>query len=200
MKKIIAILSVLLFLAGCKSEDTVLAERDKIIKYLTSRNICSEDELANQISSEPPFYTASRKYSYRHIVNYYDEGREERTMVEWGDSIEIKFFNAYIFTGSEPSYSSLYWSNIPEVIAKVGDKSGNTLDWSTDPLVVKLGSTRIIRGLEAALPECREGDSIQVYMTSNIGYGSNRDFGVVPEASMLAWYLRIGKVTKKDTE
>ena len=197
MKKIFAILFVLLFLAGCKDEDTVLVERDKIVKYLTSRNICSVDDLGSQIVSEPQFYTTASNYSFRYIVNYYDEGREERPMLEWGDSLEIKFFNAYIFSGSEPQYSSLYWSNIPEVMVKIENKSGYAPDWSTEPLAIKLGSTRIVPGLEASLPGCYEGDSVQIFMTSNIGYGRKRDFGIVPEGSMLAWYVKIGKVTKK---
>jgi hypothetical protein len=196
MKKIVAILFVLLFLAGCKGEDTVLSERDKIVKYLTSRNICSEDEIGDQISSEPPFYTSSGSYSYRYIVNYYDAGREERPVIEWGDTFDIQFFNAYVFTGSEPSINSIYWSNIPEIMVKIANKGGNTLNWSTEPLTVKLGSTKIVGGLESAFQGCYEGDSIQVFMTSNLGYGGKRDFGIVPKNSMLAWYIRIGKVSK----
>ena len=77
----------------------------------------------------------------------------------------------------------------------MGDKSNYTLDWSTEPLAIKLGSTEILEGLELALPGCREADSVQVYMSSNLAYGKKL-IGVVPKNSMVAWYMKIEKVTK----
>lgn len=180
---------------GCKEEDTILTERDKIERYLSNRGLHAENELGGLIETNPPFYSSFGSYAYRHIVNYYDEGREERPAIEWGDKIKVKFFNAYVFTGSEPSNSSIFWSNVPEVITKIGGVSDNTLDWSTDPLVIELGTTEILAGLEYALPGCREADSIQVYMTSNLAYGKKM-LGVVPKDSMIAWYMKIEKVTK----
>ena len=182
-------------MVGCNDETPLLADRDKIVKYLTSsRNFVAEEELGNVIQENPPFYTLFGRYTYRHIVNYYDEGREDRPVVEWGDRLEIRF-KAYTFTGSEPATSAIYWSNIPEVIAQLGDRSGNTLDWSTDPLTIQLGTTEIIEGLERTLPGCHEADSVQVYMTSNLAYGKHL-VGVVPKNSMVAWYMKIEKVTK----
>ena len=199
MKNILTILLVLLFWAGCKQEDTILSERDKIVKYLTSRGLCAEDEVGDKIAVNPPFYTSYGTYAYRHVVNFYDEGREDRPIVEWGDKIEVKFFNAYVFSGSEPNDKAIFWSNVPEVIEKLGDRKDdyteNTLDWSTEPLVIELGRTALMAGLEYALPGCHEADSIQVYMTANLAYGKNT-IGIVPKNSMQAWYMKIEKVTK----
>ena len=195
MKKLLAILFLLPLLVACEQEDTLLSERDKIEKYLTSsRHMVSESEVGDVIENNPPFYNVFGRYAYRHIVNYYDEGREERPVVELGDKIEIRF-DAYIFTGSEPTKANLYWSNIHETIIDVGDKSSYTLDWSTDPLAIELGRTDILEGLELALPGCREADSVQVYMSSNLAYGK-KIIGVVPKNSMVAWYMKIEKVTK----
>ncbi len=195
MKKFLTILFLLAFAAGCDKEDLLLSERDKIEKYLTSsRGMVIETEVGNVIQENPPFYNVFGRYAYRHIVNYYEEGREERPTVEWGDNLQIRF-NAYTFSGSEPSTSAIYWSNIPEILAKLGNKSGNTLDWSTEPLTIKLGTTRILEGLELTLPGCHEADSVQVYMTSNFAYGKEL-IGVVPKNSMVAWYMKIEKVTK----
>ena len=195
MKKLLAILFLLPLLVACEQEDTLLSERDKIEKYLTSsRHMVSESEVGDVIENNPPFYNVFGRYAYRHIVNYYDEGREERPVVELGDKIEIRF-DAYIFTGSEPTKANLYWSNIHETIIDVGDKSSYTLDWSTDPLAIELGRTDILEGLELALPGCREADSVQVYMSSNLAYGKKL-IGVVPKNSMVAWYMKIEKVTK----
>ena len=195
MKKFLTILFLLATLAGCKQEDTLLSERDKIEKYLTStRRMVIEEEIGSVIEENPAFYNVFGRFAYRHIVNYYDEGREDRPVVEWGDRLEIRF-KAYTFTGSEPATSAIYWSNIPEVIAQLGDRSGNTLDWSTDPLTIQLGTTEIIEGLERTLPGCHEADSVQVYMTSNLAYCKHL-VGVVPKNSMVAWYMKIEKVTK----
>ena len=195
MKHFLTILFLLPLLVSCEQEDTILSERDKIEKYLTSsRRMVSESEVGDVIENNPAFYSLFGRYAYRHIVNYYDEGRDERPIVEMGDNIEIRF-NAYTFTGSEPTLANLYWSNIHETIIDVGDKSNYTLDWSTEPLAIKLGSTEILEGLELALPGCREADSVQVYMSSNLAYGKKL-IGVVPKNSMVAWYMKIEKVTK----
>ncbi len=194
MKKFLTILILLATLAGCKQEDTLLSERDKIEKYLTSRRMVADTELGNVIEDNPAFYSVFGRYAYRHIVNYYEAGREDRPVVEWGDRLEIRF-DAYTFTGSEPSTSAIYWSNNAETIQELGKKSGNTLDWPTEPLAITLGTTAILEGLERALPGCHEGDSVQVYMTSNLAYGKHL-VGVVPKNSMVAWYIKIEKVTK----
>ena len=195
MKKFLTILFLLAFAASCDKEDLLLSERDKIEKYLTSsRNMVIESEVGNVIQKNPPFYNVFGRYAYRHIVNYYEKGREDRPIVEWGDNLQIRF-NAYTFSGSEPSTTAIYWSNVPEVIIQLGNKSGNTLDWSTEPLTIKLGTTRILEGLEHTLPGCHEADSVQVYMTSNYAYGKEL-IGVVPKNSMVAWYMKIEKVTK----
>ena len=195
MKKFLTILILLATLAGCKQEDTLLSERDKIEKYLTSsRRMVADTELGNVIEDNPAFYSVFGRYAYRHIVNYYEAGREDKPVVEWGDRLEIRF-DAYTFTGSEPSTSAIYWSNDAETIQELGKKSGNTLDWSTEPLAIALGTTAILEGLERALPGCHEADSVQVYMTSNLAYGKHL-VGVVPKNSMVAWYIKIEKVTK----
>ncbi len=195
MKKFFTILFLLLLLVSCKQEDTLLTERDKIEKYLTSsRRMVAEEDLSSVIENNPPFYNIFGRYAYRHIVNYYDAEREEKPIVEWGDNLQIRF-NAYTFTGSEPSLSAIYLSNVPEVIEQLGKKSDNTLAWSSEPLHIKLGTTKILKGVESVLPGCHEADSVQVYMTSNLAYG-DEIIGVIPKQSMIAWYLKIEKVTK----
>ena len=195
MRKFLTILFLLPLLVGCKQEDTLLTERDKIEKYLTSsRRMVAEEDLGSVIENNPPFYNVFGRYAYRHIVNYYEEGREDRPIIEWGNNLQIRF-NAYIFTGSEPSTSSIYLSNIPEIIERLGKTSGNTLTWSSEPLNIKLGTTKILKGIESSLPGCHEADSVQVYMSSNLAYG-DEIMGVVPKESMIAWYMKIEKVTK----
>lgn len=195
MKKFLTILFLLPLLVGCKEEDTLMTERDKIEKYLTSsRRMVAEENVGEVIENNPAFYSTFGRYAYRHIVNYYDAGREDKPIVEWGDNLQIRF-NAYIFNGSEPAISAIYWSNVSEIIDQLGKKSGNTLDWPREPLTIKLGTTPILEGLERTLAGCHEADSVQVFMTSNLAYGKEL-IGVVPKNSMIAWYMKIEKVTK----
>lgn len=172
-----------------------MSERDKIVKYLTSSlHLIAEEDLSNSLDENPPFYSTFGRYAYRYIVNYYDADREAKPIINWGDKIAIRF-NAYTFTGSEPTNSAIYWSNVSEVIEQLGKKSGNTLDWSKEPLQITLGTTSILAGLEHTLPGCHEADSLQVFMTSNLAYGDNA-INVVPKNSMVAWYMKIEKVLK----
>ena len=197
MKRIFTILLALpLLFAGCKEEDTVLSQRDNIEKFLTStRRLVAYEDLSSVIENNPQFYETFGRYAYRYIVNYYDAGREDMQLVEWGNTVQLRF-NAYVFSGSEPSKSSaLYWSNIPSVISSVGAVEGDPLVWSSDPLTVQLGTTKVIEGLNLTLPGCRERDSVQVFMTSSLAYGKSI-IGSVPKNSMVAWYMKIEKVTK----
>ena len=195
MKKFLTILLLLPLLVGCKEEDTLLTERDNIEKYLTSsRQMVAEENIGDVIEENPPFYNIFGRYAYRHIVNYYEAGREDKPIVEWGDLLHIRF-KAYTFSGSEPATSAIYWSNVQEVITELGEKSDNTLNWPTEPLTIRLGTTHILEGLERTLPGCHEADSVQVYMTSDLAYGKEL-IGVIPKNSMVAWYMRIEKVTK----
>ena len=196
VKRLLMILPlVLLLFVGCDYEDLLLSERDKIEKYLTSsRGMVAEADLGSVIEDNPAFYSVFGRYAYRHIVNYYDAGRENLAEVKMGDELELSF-NAYTFTGSEPSLSALYWSNVEEQILKLQQQSDSKLEWSIEPLKVRLGETDMIEGLELALEGCREKDSVQVYMTSNLAYG-RKNLGSVPKNSMVAWYMKIEKVTK----
>lgn len=196
MKKILTILTLALAMMGCKNEDSLFTQQENIVKYLTSsRKMVAEEELSSVIEENPLFYSTFGRYAFRHIVNYYEEGREERNIVEWGDELQIRF-NAFTFTGSEPSINAnLYWSNIESVIERLESQHNLPLDWSREVLPIKLGTTPVIEGLERSLMGCREQDSVQIYMTSSLAYGKNL-IGDVPKNSMVAWYLKIEKIIK----
>ena len=100
MKKFLTILLLLPMIVGCTEENTLLTERDKIVKYLTStRRMVEESELDSVIEEHPTFYNVFGRYAYRHIVNYYDADRESRPQVAWGDRLELRF-TAYVFSGT----------------------------------------------------------------------------------------------------
>ena len=194
MKRFFAIVMVAMLTLACEDEGLLLTERDNIEKFLTStRQMVAEEDIGTVIEENPKFYTVFGRYAYRYIDNYYDADRESRAVVEWGDEVQLRF-NAYTFSTTEPSNSAPYWSNVPEMIDKLG-KHGD-LSWSREPLVIRLGTTEVIEGVERSLVGCREQDSVQVFMTSSLGYGK-RVVGSVPKRSSLAWYMKIEKVVKR---
>ena len=188
-----------LMMSGCNSdEELVTKQKDSIVKYLTSScRLIDEQEVSSSIAENPPFYTNLDNCAYRHIVNYYEAGRDEWMEVEPNSIIDIEF-EAYTFSGSAPSIKDLYWTNIQATISKAEASNTHVYDkliWSTDPLTVRLGRGEVLKGLEDALVGCRDQDSVQVYMTSRAAYGK-QIIGSVPKNSPVAWYIKILSVTK----
>lgn len=202
MKRLIYAIGVavtVLSLCCCNNdEDRQTSQKEKIVNYLTSsRRMVAYEEVGNVIEENPAFYNQFGQSTFRHITNYYEEGREEWTEVEATSTIDISF-NAYTFSGSEPSLSSLYWSNIPATIAEVEASARHNyanLIWSKEPLTIRLGRGEVIKGLDEALVGCRDQDSVQVYMTYDAAYGKGV-IGTVPKFSSVAWYIKILNVTK----
>lgn len=200
MKRLLGIaIFALAFLCGCgDDEDVFTSQQTDILRYLTStRRLIPETEIENVIEDNPAFYTEFGRSAYRYITTYYDAYREEWSEVEPGSTVDL-LFDAYVFGSSEPSLREVYWSNVGSTISALESQSVNPiarLDWSTEPLTVTVGSTKMIKGLEQALVGCRDQDSVQIYMTYNMAYGKNL-VGTVPKNSSVAWYIKILRVTK----
>lgn len=202
MKRLLYISALVLAMVftGCNDdEDYFTSQQNDMVKYLTTRRIIAEEEIPNVIEENPAFYTTFGRSTYRFITNYYDAGREDWSQVEVGSVVDI-LFDAYVFSGSEPSRSitSLYWSNIPESISKLENSTANKqahLTWSTEPLSIKVGNGDVIEGLDQALVGCRDQDSVQLYISYNMAYGKQL-VGTVPKKSAVAWYIKILNVTK----
>ena len=195
----ILLAGVALLNSGCnKDEDMLTKQKDAIVRYLTSsRRMVAEEEVGNVIEENPAFYTQIGQDVFRHITNYYEEGRQEWMMVEPTSTLDINFA-AYTFSGSEPNKSQLYWSNIPTLISEIEASNNNKYDhlvWSEESLTVQLGNGSVIKGLEEALIGCHAQDSVQVYMTSAAAYGKHA-LGTVARNSSVAWYIKILNVTK----
>lgn len=200
MKRLLGIaIFALAFLCGCgDDEDVFTSQQTDILRYLTStRRLIPETEIENVIEDNPAFYTEFGRSAYRYITTYYDADREEWSEVEPGSTVDL-LFDAYVFGSSEPSLREVYWSNVGSTISALESQSVNPiarLDWSTEPLTVTVGATKMIKGLEQALVGCRDQDSVQIYMTYNMAYGKNL-VGTVPKNSSVAWYIKILRVTK----
>lgn len=194
----ISLLALAVLATGCSDdEDYFLSQQNNMVRYLTStRRLIAEEEIGSVIEETPKFYTTFGRSTYRFIPTYYEEGREDWQSVEVGSTVEI-LFDAYIFSGSEPSKAALYWSNVPETISELENSNNKqaSLTWSTEPLTFKVGNGDVIDGLDQALVGCHNQDSVQLYISYNMAYGKQL-VGTVPKKSAVAWYIKILNVIK----
>ena len=183
------------FVVSCSNEnDSVLTnQQSKISSYLTSSHqprLIPESQVSASLDSEPQFYTQWGLNIYRYIATYYDEGRDEWQEVTSRSTIEI-VYTAYVFPNAKPTIANMYATNDPDSIAELEKLELNTeYEWTTDPMVVTLGKEEILPGLETALVGCREGDSVEIYLTYDEAYGKHY-VGMVPAKSAVVWFIDI---------
>lgn len=197
---VVAMVYATIAFVSCKNDtDTVLTkQQDAIEKYLTSSHtpkLINETEVANSLEENPPFFTRWDLDIYRYIATYYDEGRENRTEIYRGTTFQI-VYTAYLFNGNKPSVADMYATNNPDSITELTQAGLNTsYEWSTEPMRITLGSSDLVSGLETALEGCREGDSVEIYLTYLEAYGNNY-IGKVPSKSSVVWYIDIVDVVE----
>lgn len=185
---------------SCKNDtDTVLTkQQDAIEKYLTSSytpKLINETEVAYSPDENPAFFTRWDLDIYRYIATYYDEGREDKAEIYRGTTFDI-VYTAYLFNGSKPSVTDMYATNNPDSITELTNTGLNTsYEWSTEPMRITLGRSSLVSGLETALEGCREGDSVEIYLTFLEAYGNNY-IGKVPSKSSVVWYIEIVDVVE----
>ena len=197
-----AVMTLVMTLAmSCSNQtDTTLTQQqNSISSYLKNSHqprLIPEAEIGESLDENPQFYSQWGLDIYRYIATYYDEGRESKPVVALGDEVALRY-SAYLFKSSRPTSGDLFATNdeakIQELVSAGLDAS---YEWSSEPLVVSFGNGEIFDSLEIALEGCHEGDSVEVYLTFEAGYGNNY-VGMVPKKSAMVWYIDILSVTKK---
>lgn len=191
---IIAMLAIALLSLSCSNDtDTTLTSQQKAIEsYLTGSHkprLIEEINIPDAIEDEPQFYTHWELNVFRYISTYYDEGRDQRPMIERGTMFDIKY-TAYIFKSGAPSIADMYATNDSEKIKELYKGYDDENMWSTEPMRITLGRDAIVGGLELALEGCREGDKLEVYLTYDAAYGK-KYMGMVPSKSAVMWEIEI---------
>lgn len=186
--------------AGCsnESDSTLTTQQTSIANYLKSSHqprLIPESELSSSLDEKPEYYVQWGLDLYRYIATMYDEGRDSKAEVAMGDTLSLRY-SAYVFANRAPSIDALYATNDEAMIEQLESAGLNTsYEWTTAPYVITLGTSEIIEGLETALVGCREGDSVEIYMTYEQAYG--KEFiGMVPSKSAVVWFVDILSVTK----
>ncbi len=189
-KRIIPAAAALL-LASCSNlTDAVDASQTKILANFKQQGIYER----NNIPEETPPASVKGYYdvikgAYRHITNENREGRENAREISAGDVVTF-YFDARIF-GSSYDNSTTYFTNIDSRIQQISSSNPefDASEWSSDPLQIKVGyDTGILKSIQNALPSCRAGDEIRIYLPPDVAYGSKGD-GVVPAKSTLLFEL-----------
>lgn len=198
MNKIFIVLSLVccVLLSGCGEEDNVLpAQKKNIVGYLTGSHnpkLISEADVPESIDVDPEYYTELGNV-YRYIANVYDEGRDSRPEVTGSSTVTITY-RAYIFENRSVSDDTVPFDSNDPALEEQMYKWGLTPGvWKFDPLVIRMGSGRIIKGLEKALLGCREQDVAEAYMTYDMAYG-DKNFGIIPLESPVVWFFTVDKV------
>ena len=198
----VAILAlVVLLFAGCKQEDDIMTkQQESTVRYLESSHsprLISEKAAAESLEEKPEYYTNYGNQAWRYIATMYAEGRESWVEADRNDVVEISF-DAYVFNYSNPISTTPYWSNRQSTIDRfvASNEYFDPEYWSTNPYVIRLDSGDGMPGLRRALVGCREGDTVEIYMTYKTAY-DEEIIGVVPKQSPVVWMLKVDKVTKK---
>jgi len=196
MKKGICVISILLCAAwlpcSCnKTEDYVSAQQTAIEKYFSDRKIYNRAAAPENETGELLHFYDIQNGVYKYTENEYSASRPPQSQAAAkGDSIEF-YFRAYTFTNR---IGELFYTNVEEEILALGDHL-DARYWATGPLRIKIGSGSVIKGLDDALPSCRVGDTVQVFIPTDRGFG-NKSNGTVPANTALMYLINIQNITK----
>lgn len=185
---------------GCAADQELLPkQKEQFVNYLGRAHnprLLSEKEVSESLDEEPPFYTVAGNSVYRFISNYYDVGREEANIVEYGDLVTVTF-SQYVFAFQNIGVRDMpYFSNdaaLEQAFIEAGLTPGVSI---FEPLKLELGAASLIKGFELALLGSREGDVVEAYMTYTMAYGSDI-MNVIPKDSPIAIFFTVDKVVKQ---
>lgn len=192
----VAVATVLFASCSNETDTTLTSQQSSIEKYLQNSHqprLIAESNIGESLDENPAYYTHWGLDIFRYITTMYDEGRDSRPIVERGDNISITY-SAYIFTNSKPTIDNLFATNDAERIEELKSKGLNTeYEWSSEPATVKVGSDDILASLSTALEGCREGDTVEIYLTFEAAYGKHH-VGKVPSRSAQMWLITINEI------
>jgi hypothetical protein len=129
---------------------------------------------------------------YRYIANADRDGYDAQTVAETGDEVWFDF-EARLFSSTSGA-GALFYTNKPELIGEL--EGAETLSWPVTVQKVRLGVDPLLGGVADAMPGCRTGDSLALFIPSNRAYG-DRPMGVVPQNTTVVYVLNIRNVVKQ---
>ncbi len=162
------VLAIGMAACGGEEEELLTKQQEAIEKYLDSKGL---------------EYTIEGG-AYKVIVA---AGATDGVRAQRGDSLTFNYA-AYVFTNSPNGLYATSWAHLVE-----GQKDLNTEYWDFSPARIKLGESPIIKGVENALENCCVGDSLQIFMPSELGYGAE-EMGSVTKNTALMFIVKIENI------
>ena len=159
------------------------------------------DEFAPKQRNQIESYLGDKEYrltpdsAYVYLAgNKFDIAPENRRQgAEVGDVVTFNV-EAYTFSGSSPS-TVPYYTNKPYMLDLLSEDL-DTSYWPLEPFVARLGQGDILKPLEQSFEGCVEGDSLLVFLTSSIAYGT-AGMGAVPKNTPVMMILTVEQLEEK---
>lgn len=164
---------MVLFCACGKDLDTLPKQQEAITRYLTGNNF--DYTLQDGVYKRTP---------NKDRTNYPNE-----PIVNVGDSVTFNF-EAYTFTTSP---GTLFYTNKPYLIEAMSNL--NSQYWPKSPIKVKAGATEMVEGVARGLIQCRQGDSVQLFITSDLAF-HDKAMGTIEPNMAIMYVLNIENVKK----
>jgi hypothetical protein len=153
-------------------------QRTQIEKYLSGKEY--------RVTADSAFvYLAGNKYEI--------PATDRRQGALVGDRVTFNF-EAYIFESNGPKDLPYYTNK--QYVAEMLPENLNTEYWHFEPMVATIGAGDILNPLEEAFEGCINGDSLLVFLTSSIAYGST-GMGIVPKDTPVMMILTVEGVETK---
>lgn len=153
-------------------------QRTQIEKYLSGKEY--------RVTADSAFvYLAGNKYEI--------PATDRRQGALVGDRVTFNF-EAYIFESNGPKDLPYYTNK--QYVAEMLPENLNTEYWHFEPMVATIGAGDILNPLEDAFEGCINGDSLLVFLTSSIAYGST-GMGIVPKDTPVMMILTVEGVETK---
>lgn len=157
------------------------------------------DEFAPKQRTQIESYLSGKEYrvtsdsAYVYLAgNKYDIAPENRSQgAAMGDRVTFNV-EAYIFNGrpaDDPYYTNKRY------VAELLPENLNKEYWNFEPIVATLGRGDILNPLEEAFEGSIGGDSLLVFLTSSIAYGST-GMGAVPKDTPVMMILTVEEIEK----
>lgn len=185
------------FVSCDDSIDENETQRDFILSYLTGSHdpiLIAESAVSSSLDFEPAFYTPYGKYAYRYIEDYYNSSRDDESVVKKGSNITLTF-KLYGFSGTAIDSTTLpTYSNDASLEADYVAAGLNTTLWDFTPLAITVGeSSKILSSVQTGLIGCRNGDTVELYLTRDEGYGGEV-VGLITDSEALLFICTIESV------
>lgn len=169
-----------------------------VVAMVTS---CVEiDEFAPRQRTQIESYLGDKEYrvtsdsAFVHLAgNKLNIAAEQRPAgAKKGDKVTFNF-EAYTFS-SRPANTPYYTNK--RYVAETISQDLNTQYWDFEPMEATLGAGDIINPLDESFEGCIVGDSLLVFLTSSIAYGTP-GMGSVPKDTAVMMILTVEELTER---